>query len=498
MIKNILRTVYRVMKSKKFFYVIVGILLLQAAWFALTVQYPMAFDENYHFGVIQLYAQQWLPFMSTQPPASEAFSDLTRYDSYMFHYLMSFPYRFISAFISNQTAQIIILRFINIGLFIGGMFLFRNLLRRIHMSQALINFAFLILILIPIVPFLAATISYDNLAFLVAPFFISLIISCSHAIRRNSLPVTIVVLMLAAGIFGSLVKYAFLPIFAAGLIYLLIVWLRAGAKQKVLKGVWRSFVLERRVVQISLIAIAILSLGLFTERYGVNFVQYHRFEPTCDQIRSESECVQFGPWGRDHATKLRVEATNPPYDPPMQIFVPAWVANYMFRLYFAINYNYDTQIPLPIPYITAYVIGMFGLLLCLVFWRTIIKIDRYLLLFALILVLYIGALFYTNFSGYLRLHTIVAANGRYLILVLPLLFALLGLAYRELFIRIFKSRAVNALITLSIVVLCLTLNGGGMESHLLRSQSTWYWQNGPAPTINMTLKNILAPTVVGS
>ncbi|USN96816.1 MAG: hypothetical protein H6797_01270 [Candidatus Nomurabacteria bacterium] len=496
--KKILQIAYRIISSKKIFSVIVGLLFIQAAWFALTAQYPLAFDENYHFGVIQLYSHQLLPFMSTQPPASESYSDLTRYDSYMFHYLMSFPYRVISLFISNQTAQIIILRFINIGLFIGGMYLFRNLLRHIRTSEALINFSFLILILIPIIPFLAATINYDNLAFVIAPLFISLTISCSQAIKRRNIPAKTFIYMLAAGIFGSLVKYAFVPIFLAGLIYLFIIWLQTGAKQKTLKSIWRSFILEQRLMKIVLAAVAILSIGLFVERYGVNLITYHRYEPTCDQIRSVSECAQFGPWGRDYNTKATVKATNPPHDPPMQFFAPVWVGNYVFRLYFAINYDYDTQNPLPIPYITAYVIGIFGLLLCLVFWRSIIRINRYLLLFALVIALYVGALFYTNFTGYLKLHTIVAANGRYLVLIMPILFVWIGLAYRELFIRYFKGRTRNALVSLSIIVLCLTLNGGGMETHLLRSQANWYWKNGPAPSINMTLKNTLAPTVVGS
>ena len=86
--KKIAQTIYRILRSKKIFYIIIGILVINAAWFALTAQYPMAFDENYHFGIIQIYSHQWAPFITNMPANSGAFGDLTRYDSYLYHYLM--------------------------------------------------------------------------------------------------------------------------------------------------------------------------------------------------------------------------------------------------------------------------------------------------------------------------------------------------------------------------------------------------------------------------
>lgn len=495
---KILRTFYKIINSRKFFYVVIGLFFLQASWFALTVQYPMAFDENYHFGIIQFYSHQWLPFMSQQPQGSEAFGDLIRYDSYMFHYLMSFPYRLIAAFVSDQVTQIIILRFINIALFIGGIFLFRNLLRRLNVSDALIHFLFLILVFIPIVPFLAATINYDNLAFLVMPLFVALAIRCSEALRNGKLPANIAVSFFAVGAFGSLVKYAFAPIFLAAIAYLAIVWIRSDSRQKILKNMKHSFLRDSFFAKLLLIIVAITSIGLLAERYGTNFLQYHRYEPSCEKIRPISECIQYGPWGRDYKIKAMVDMTNPPHDPAIPLFLPVWVGNYMYRLYFAINHNYAAYDPLPIPYYAAYVIGLFGFILCLLFWKTIFKANRHMMLLALIMAAYVISLLYVNFTGFLKGHTITAANGRYLILIMPLLFAMLGIAYRAFFVRIFKHRAHTALVIFSSVTLVLALNGGGAETHLLRMDQSGYWQNTPAPTINTTLKNILAPTVIGS
>lgn len=498
MINNILGTIYRIVSSRKFFYVIVGLLFLQASWFALTVQYPMAFDENYHFGIIQFYSQQWLPFFSEQPPNSEAYGDLVRYDSYMFHYLMSFPFRLLASFISDQVIQIIILRFINILLFVGGMFLFRNLLEKLRITNALTNFLFLIFIFIPIVPFLAATINYDNLAFLIMPLFISLTIICSEAMRKGKLSAMQFTILFALGAFGSLVKYGFAPIFVAAFIYLAIVYLRSNQKNIILQDMKHSFLNQNISAKIIVIVVASMSIGLLAERYGVNFLQYQRYEPSCEKIRPISECLNYGPWGRDYNTKLTVDATNPPHNPDIALFLPVWAGNYMFRLYFAINHNYATYNPLPMPYYTAYAVGLFGLLLCIVYWKRIAKVNRHMLLLLLVTVLYVASLIYVNFSGFLKLHTIVAANGRYLIIILPLLFAIIGIAYRAFFIRVFQNRAHSILIVLSTIVLILTLNGGGAGSHLLRMPSEGYWPNSPAPEINSTLKEILKPTVIGS
>ncbi|MGC1177032.1 MAG: hypothetical protein WA843_03080, partial [Candidatus Saccharimonadales bacterium] len=42
--------------SSWFFWGVVGLLVAQAAWIALSGRYPMAFDEDFHLGIIRLYA----------------------------------------------------------------------------------------------------------------------------------------------------------------------------------------------------------------------------------------------------------------------------------------------------------------------------------------------------------------------------------------------------------------------------------------------------------
>ncbi|HSX30798.1 MAG TPA: hypothetical protein VLE99_02675, partial [Candidatus Saccharimonadales bacterium] len=107
--------------------VIVSFFVLEALWFVFSARYPMAFDENYHFGLIKLHAEQWVPFFTSQPHDASVFGAVVRDPSYLYHWLMSFPYRFISLFTHSQTAHVIVLRMINVGMFAYGLTLYRRI-----------------------------------------------------------------------------------------------------------------------------------------------------------------------------------------------------------------------------------------------------------------------------------------------------------------------------------------------------------------------------------
>jgi hypothetical protein len=494
MIKKILLKIYQTLNSKKFFWIIVGLLILQAIWFALSAQYPMAFDENYHFGLIQIYSHQLTPFITKAPANAAVFGDVTRYDSYLYHYLMSFPYRLITVFTSNQVLQIIILRFMNIGLFVGGMLLFRRLLRRVKISERLTNLSMLVLVLIPVVPFLAATISYDNLIFLLVPLIAILALNCRDGIvNHKKIPAPSLIFLLVVGMLGSLVKYPFLPIFVAAIIYLLVVFIRSSGKKELLKTITASFIKSKHWLQAILIISLIVSGGLFIERYGVNLVQYHSIEPDCGKINSLSYCIQYGPWARNYNHSVVVAATNPDPDPSIWLFAPYWLGSMMYRLFFAINYNYVSAFPLPMPIAIFSIISIIGIIACCAFWKRIIRFDRRLLLFGAIIVVYILGLIYINFSEYLQYRAMVAVNGRYLVIVLPLVFALVGIAFKYLF----RKRSQLFFVIFSIITILLMLQGGGALTYLLRSDSTWYWQNKTLINFNLTLKNITSSLIIG-
>ena len=224
--RKFINFITRVANSRKFFYFLIFVFVIEASWFAICCRYPMAFDENYHFGLIKIFATQWSPFITKLPANAAAFGDIFRYDSYLYHYLMSFIYRLIVVFTHTEIAQIVILRFINIVLFVIGLVLFRKIFKRLKLSDLFTNFACLILILIPVVPFLAATINYDNLAFVMVPLTVLLTFDCRDSLIKGEISLVKTLLLLGCGMLASLVKYPFLPIFAAEVIYLVVVLIR--------------------------------------------------------------------------------------------------------------------------------------------------------------------------------------------------------------------------------------------------------------------------------
>jgi len=499
--KNITLQILTFIRSKTFFWVIVGLLIFQAVWVALTARYPMAFDENFHFGIIQLSAKQWGPFFTSAPAHSAQYGDLVRNPSYLYQYLMSFPYRFIALFVHQEVIQIILLRFINIGLFTLGLIVFRKLLLRLKMSAAITNISLLMLVMVPVVPFLAGQINYDNLIFLLIPVVGLLALTCRQTLQSSGVfPPKELILLVTLCMLSGLVKYAFLPIFLAIFLYLCIAFVRHPHRRATLTATFAAFRSLSRLVKIGLLVIFLITLGLFTERYGENIVRYHSLQPNCSKIESVDECLQYGPWARNYVIAANIEAAGSPVplDPNLALFAPTWARGMMHRLYFAINYDYFNYAELPINTTTAYIIGGFGLLLSLLFWRRLRARHPYIMLPVVIIGLYVASLLYVNFTDYLHFKTMQAINGRYLILVLPLVFTIFASAYAIFLEKVTPKHASVYKLGITTAVVLLSLQGAGIVTYIVRSDDNWYWQNNIVTNMNLVVKKVLIPLTVGA
>ena len=120
--------VYRYFASNTFFFVILGLFGVTSLWVALTSLYPMAFDEDFHFGLIKIYAEVWSPFSVVQKESYDIYGSIVTDPSYLYHYLMSFPYRFLSGVGASDTTIIVLLRILNIVLFGGALWVYRKVL----------------------------------------------------------------------------------------------------------------------------------------------------------------------------------------------------------------------------------------------------------------------------------------------------------------------------------------------------------------------------------
>lgn len=477
--------------SKLAWRIVVGLLLVQALWFVFSAQYPMAFDENYHFGLIKLHAQQILPFFTAQPHNAAVYGAVVRDPSYLYHWLMSFPYRLVSLITSNETAQIIFLRLINVGLFVGAVLLYRRIVRRLGLSDALSTSLFAIFVLIPVVPFLAAHINYDNLFFLAVPLTVLLVFDLVQGFERGSIEVQTLLLLLATLFLSCLIKYPFLPVFVISVVFVAWRAWRSGLISK--KGLWlftRGFMQLKRLRRIFLALLVVLAVGLFAERYMANVVSYHNPIPACDAVISQDECEQYGPYGRDH---VYAQEKSDTFHANIFVYAWEWLYGMWYRLFFAISYDYSTAPPL---YVLAwFAVGMAALLgVAVVVRARTLFAGKPLRQFVLLLLLGYGlALFADGFSAYKKTGQPVAINGRYLIPFLPFLFAFGGLAWSQLL----RSRTALKAAAASLVIAVFVLQGGGATTFLIRSNDAWMWNNDAVRSVNRTLRSAAWPFILG-
>lgn len=474
------------------FKLIVGLLVIQAAWLALSGRYPMAFDEDFHLGIIRLYAHHISPFWHSQPAGADQFGAVARDPSFLYQYLMSFPYRLISLFTHNQTAQVLILRFINIGLFSWGLVLFRRLLSRAGISRPLVHACLLLLVLIPVVPLLAAQINYDNFVFPLTALALLWTLELDQALAKGRMDVWRWGRLLLLGLFTSLVKYAFLPIFLG---IVLFVAFRVRQLHKGLPSLatgWRT--LGRRQKAGLLVALVILVVP-FGQRYGVNLVRYHTPVPDCDQVLTIRQCSEYGPWLRDYDFALANVQPAPPH--ARLAFTGSWLYGLWLRTFFAVDgpgTQYQTRGPLLIPGLTAILFAIAGGLALVSrlpkLWRMPHRPAFWL--FGLVSVLYLAALWEDEYKAFVHTGQPVAINGRYLLPILLLLFCLVAWSVNQLLARQTRLK----LVVLATAVAGLVW-GGGALTYILRSNDAWYWPSTLVRQANADVRNSFGPITPG-
>ena len=491
-----IRKIRSLLASDGFFYGIISLLVLQALWIALSGRYPMAFDEDFHLGIIRLYAHHISPFWSAQPPNADIFGAVYRDPSYLYHYLMSFPYRLIPVFTTDQTIQVLILRFINIGLLASGLPLYRRLLGKAGVSRGLTHALLLAFILLPIVPFLAAQINYDNLFIPLVALSILLTVRVNEELGlRGRVPMATLMELIIVALLSSVVKYAYLPVFIAIGVFLTVQFYRyLGRKKKFWITVAFSFTLIGKRFRWVLIFGVLVSSILFTERYGINLVKYHEAVPNCDQVLTVQRCNDYGPYQRDYY--YAQQKTGNLHGPIG--FTGDWLYGMWLRTFFAVDgpgTNFETRSPLVVPAIAGIILPAAGILALL--WKARAVLKRYdnsiLLLFAGVVGCYVALLWFDEYKAYLHAGQPVAINGRYLLPILPLFMALLGLGCYEL-LRL-RPRLQTLLTAIAILALVW---GGGVLTFIIRSRAVWYWPNHYLITANEKVQDALSPIVPGA
>lgn len=484
------------MASSSFFWCIVVLLIVQASWIALTSHYPMAFDEDFHLGIIKIYAHHLNPFLSGQPAGADMFGAVACDPSYLYHYIFSFPYRLVHSFTNNETTIVIMLRFINIGLFAGGLVIFKKLLGRLKPPAAVTNACLLFFVLIPVVPQLAGQVNYDNLFIPAIAADLLLTLKFTDRLRADKrIDLGSFLLMMSAWLLTSLVKYATLPVFAASMLYVGVQLYRAYG---INTGSWRGALCDaygtiKHLKTAMLLILTIVCVGLFSQRYVVNLVHYHEPIPDCSKVLSINQCRVYGPWIRDYDFSINKidEAHNP------LVFTGDWLYGMWLRLYFTVDgpaTMYQSRGPLPVPALSAIAVGIAGLVATLITFRKLLRSYQAstIILFVGVSMVYIATLWFDEYEAFVRTGQPVAINGRYLLPFLPLLLVIAALASRELL-----RKHPRAAYTLGGLILLSQLWGGGALTYILRSNDAWYRPNHVVRNANHAVKYILGPVTPG-
>ena len=466
-------------RSPLFFYAFLAVFVLSTGWIALASIYPMAFDEEFHYGLIQIYATSWIPFGIEHTSDMAQYGAATADASYLFHYLMSFPYRLLAAFGLQDSAIIITLRFLNIIAVTLALVIFRKAFVEAGIDKAITNFSLLLVTLIPIFPMLAAQINYDNLMLLVFAWCVLCIVRITGVVSRGKpFPLGQLIQLFGAVLIGMSVKYALLPI-ALGM-FLWLVWLVVISyrthKQTVtthvasIKKQWLSYNRHKRYMATGLVAVSIF----FASHYFTNTVTYGSPIPTCEAVFTYDECGQYGPWNRNEFLKATKPSDFVPVTFPVYFF-DDWLPGMTERLTFAVagkTNDFQTKRPLPVLLYTFIVLSLLGLLCAIALFLRDRRLPMFVTFTLLLTLIYAGLLAIRLYGSYVLTAEPVAINGRYLIPLLPLIGASLILSIVSV------ARQVDSRI-LSVVALGLLLflipAGAGIGTYIVQSESHWFF-----------------------
>jgi hypothetical protein len=461
-------------------------------WFVFSARYPMAFDENYHYGIIQQYAKQWSPFFSSPPSGTEAFGDITRYPSYLFHYLLSFPYRLLSLFTDSDTTKIVLLRLLNVGMLASSLVLFKKLFKEMRLSSALANLSMLVFILIPVVPFLGAQINYDNA---VIPLTALTLIAATYIIRflkEGSLSIRWFAVLTITGMFTMLIKYAYAPIFVAVFVYILVLYVRFYVKHKArfIASFKNDYASLSRVKRVCIALGFAVGFALCVERYGVNIVTYKNPVPRCEQVLSEASCMSYGPWRRDYNLKKQQVSETPTWR--IVDYNAVWVQTMLKEFYFAINHNYANGPPLQVLFVFARGALVLGLVVSLIFIKQILG-NRFLRLIIAVSIFYVITLWLDNYRSFYAVHWPVAIHGRYVLPLVPAMVIVMGYAINLALQKISGTPQAwrNAQLIAATALIAGVSFGGGTLTFIARSSPGWYWQNSKVIQLNSAVKNVI-------
>jgi hypothetical protein len=434
----------------------------ETGWLALTSRFPMAFDESYHLSLIEFFSHRLNPIVTSQAANTYGVGAVVQNPSFLYHYLLSFPYRFIELFTHSLEVEAVSMRFINVAFALASLVVMRKLLRLVKISDAPANLIMLVFALTPIVIALSAQTNYDNLLILMTTLCIYQTIAFTQKLDRKIFDAKSLLTLICLCLFSSLVKFTFVPVFLA--ITAVVVWKMASYKPpkraNLISEAKRSFAAIGKYSKAALLAIGILGSFLFIRFYGVNLVKYHNPAPQCSQVLSVKACLQYYPWHNNYNLRQQEEAHPTTNKWSTVKYTTDWLFINGYGLF-------GELLPLAGPYylspmfcLIVLVILSIALVCTLVNFKKILQDNKSLPALAAVSLIYTLFIWGRNYHDYLRLGIPVAIDARYLIPVLLYFYLIMALGVIYAFEGKHKPQLIGKLCLVVLTVFSFVYYGG--------------------------------------
>jgi Predicted membrane protein (DUF2142) len=447
---------------------------LQATWVAVSARSDI-YDEPYHLAAIKAFSTRWTPFIH-QTAADGPLGDIERYGSYLYHYLLSFPYRAAEALGLGSGATLVTLRMFSVLAVSGALVYSWLLFRELGAGRVTANVALAVVTMMPLAVFLAGTLNYDNLlALLSAAFFYYGL----KLYKADHFDVGLWLKVLLVGGFAAVTKFTFLaltPVVVVALFIRQVPMLRSG-----LRTSSRDFFFVRGrgliAARVFLALGVVVASTLVIERYGLNLLHYGTPLPSCLHIHPTGICGLDAPSVRNSTLDLAFKDLVPSLSGAVSYLSHQWIPLMLRYVTLIGTVGPDGAIRTSLgPHIfgailTIAVTLMLGLVVLAI---TVLRSVRGARMLFAAAALYTFVLFAQNYHDYTKLGQPIGVQGRYVLVVLPIVVGLACIALARVISAGGASARPRAAVSAVVILAFVLSQGGGVTTYLWAGDQTWW------------------------
>ncbi|OII38486.1 hypothetical protein BIU98_13680 [Curtobacterium sp. MMLR14_010] len=384
-------------------------------------------DENRHIANILYYASRsvWAgPVITDAPPHLLTMGEIERFPSYFYYYAASFPVKALLDLGAPYSVIVVALRFANVLIAAVGLLVVHRLVRALGISASISTLVVLLLAFTGRYEWQAAAVTYDTPA---NTLYFLCLLYCARLIRSSSTAYGDLVRALVIGMAAIIVKYTFVPFVLVAIVVAVALVVQRDGVQTFAHPVrrLRAAFVEHPLTSSLWALLFVVSFAVLLERTGINLLVYGQFNPDCTKLHTHQQCLSFDIYRRNywaaraHSLGVLNNAPQTPFD--VFEFVGSWLSAYFQSMFFYRGRETAWQVDIWVQVAGALVLvlAMVGTLLSV----RMLSRTRAFVWGMVVAGSYVVAMFFFNLRTFIRLDNEYAFSGRYLIPVLPLIYA---------------------------------------------------------------------------